>query len=116
MNGGPGVSFLLSQLNYQGPAMLVYVVAGILALVFMSRAPIPSLLTLVGVGILIFTTVAMIGAQFYVVNNRTPQLSNMMSVIGIISSCARAVGLGFLVAAIFVGRNKVEVEDRYLHE
>jgi hypothetical protein len=47
--GEAAMSYLLSQLGYQAPMLLVYLVAFVLALVFMRRASFSCILTLIGV-------------------------------------------------------------------
>lgn len=107
--GETGTSYLLSQLGYQAPSLLVYLVAFILALVYMSRASTPCILTLVGVGILVITTLGQAVVQASLMDGRqsgrdTVDFARLMGIVGLAGSCVRAVGLGFLVAAIFVGR------------
>lgn len=108
--GKAGTSYLLSQLGFQAPALFVYLVAFILALVYMRRASIPCILTLVGVGILVITTLGMAVMQAYLIESRqvyggdSERFALLMGSIGLAGSCVRAAGLLFLVAAIFVGR------------
>jgi hypothetical protein len=108
--GKAGTSYLLSQLGFQAPALFVYLVAFILALVYMRRASIPCILTLVGVGILVITTLGMAVTQAYLIESRqvyggdSERFARLMGSIGLAGSCVRAAGLLFLVAAIFVGR------------
>jgi hypothetical protein len=111
--GEAGMSFLMSQLGYQAPALLVYLVAFVLALVFMGRAPTPSVLTMIGVGVLVIATVGVAVAQAWLLDNRQAndrdpaEFARLMGVVGMAGSCVRAIGLGLLVAAIFVGRRAV---------
>jgi hypothetical protein len=108
--GKAGTSYLLSQLGYQAPSLLVYLVAFILALVYMRRASIPCILTLVGVGILVITTLGMAVMQASLIDSRqvyggdSERFARLMGSIGLAGSYVRAAGLLFLVAAIFVGR------------
>jgi hypothetical protein len=108
--GKSGMSYLLSQLGYQAPALLVYLVAFILALVYMRRASIPCILTLVGVGILVITMLGMAVMQASLIDSRqaywgdSERVARLMGIIGLAGSYVRAAGLSFLVAAIFVGR------------
>jgi hypothetical protein len=108
--GKAGTSYLLSQLGFQAPALFVYLVAFILALVYMRRASIPCILTLVGVGILVITSLGMAVIQAYLIESRqvyggdSERFALLMGSIGLAGSCVRAAGLLFLVAAIFVGR------------
>jgi len=120
MNSGPGfgnLTYFLSAIGSQGPVLFVYLVAGYFSIIYMSRAKLPSMLTLIGVIILLATTFGVTAAQSYLLVNRTdatiPQLFQIITVVG---GCMRAVGLGLFVAAIFVGRNHTPPGDRYLRE
>lgn len=68
--GKVGTSYLLTQLGYQAPALLVYLVAFVLALIYMRRASMPSILTLVGVGILVVTTLGIAVMQASLFDSR----------------------------------------------
>jgi hypothetical protein len=108
--GEAGTAFLLSQLVYFAPVLVVYLVAIILALVYLGRARGPALLTLAGVGVQIVTTVGLTVARGVLIESQQAgdlaagDFARQMRALGIAGSCAHAVGLGLLVAAIFVGR------------
>jgi hypothetical protein len=108
--GEVGMNYLFSQLGYHAPALLVYLIAFILALVFVGRAKMPCLLTFVGVGVLVATTLGVAVYQaslldaIHTEGRDHAEFARRMPIVGVVGSCARAVGLGFLVAAIFVGR------------
>ena len=95
-----GTSFLLTQLGYHVPALIVYVLAFILALVYMGRASAPSILTLAGVAVLVVTTIGVAVAQAWLMDSqqthgRDPaEFGMLMKILGIGGSCARAIGLG----------------------
>ena len=114
--GKAGTSYLLSQLGFQAPALFVYLVAFILALVYMRRASMPCILTLVGVGILVITTLGMAVTQAYLIESRqvyggdSERFARLMGSIGLAGSYVRAVGLFLLVVAIFVDRRS-QVSD-----
>lgn len=103
---GSGMSFLMTQLGYQFPALLVYCIAFVLGLAYVGRAPLASILTLVGAGITVMTMIATAVAQSYLIGNQMggPGMS-LMTTVGITSSIVRAIGQSLLVAAIFVGRS-----------
>ena len=100
------VPYLISQLGYHLPAMVVYMVAFVLSLVFMRRALLPSILTLLGLAVLLFTTFASTILQAYLIQNSNYR---WLSAVGIGGCCFHAIGLSLLVAAIFVGRRKAMV-------
>ncbi len=120
MNSGPGAGFpmfFLSQLGSSGPVLFVYLVAGYFAIMYMERARLPSLLTLIGVIILLVTFFGQSAANAYlIVNRKDTSYAQMIAIVTFVSSCLRAVGQSLLVAAIFVGRNKTAPADRYLRE
>ena len=105
-------SQVTSQILYQLPSLVVYFVAVILAFVYMGRSSLASMLTLVGVGIIVLAIFSGAFAQGYVMQNRFEKAGEandfhmQMRMVGIVGSCARALGLALLVAAIFVGRGK----------
>ena len=102
MNNTAG--FLISQIVYLAPTLLVYLAAFVLALVFMGRAPLPSALTLLGLAVLLLTTITMAVIPAYLIQSRGANLAVTMSIVRFIGSCSHALGQSFLVAAIFVGR------------
>ena len=61
--------FLVSQLINQGPVLFVYLVAGYFSIIYMSRARLPSMLTLIGVIILFATIIGQSAAQAYLFSN-----------------------------------------------
>lgn len=118
MISGGGISFLFSKLISLGPIFLVYLAAIVLALRNMERARLPSLLTVVGVAVSIGTTLMTITVHTLIINNRDSGIgmANQLMIVNIMGNVFNAVGYGFFVAAIFVGRDHVPPEDRYLHE
>ena len=99
-----GFAYLISQIGYQAPMLLVYFVAFVLALVFMGRASLPSILTLLGVAVLVLTTFSLVAIQAYLMQFRGVNYAQMMGIVSFFGGCARALGHSLLVAAIFVGR------------
>jgi hypothetical protein len=103
-------SYLTSVLIYQAPSLLVCLVAFVFALVHMRTAPLPSILTLSGVGILAVTAIVVIVAQTCLISTHesgsagVASLGRMMMIVGVAGSCGRAMGTALLVAAIFAGR------------
>ncbi|MBS0204069.1 MAG: hypothetical protein JSS49_14280 [Planctomycetes bacterium] len=112
---GPNWSYLMAQLNNHGPVFLVYTVAFVVALVNLGRMWLPAILTIAGVGILAVTTIVLIAAQQYLINSRPTEWQYWLGLLGLLGSCLRALGMGLLVAAVFVGRNPIS-PSRYLDE
>ena len=106
MNG----SFLIQQLAYASPVIVVYLVGIVLAVIFIKKYPGPAILTLLGAVILLVNALGTAGAQAYLMRLRfdsnwtIAQYAEMMSLVSIIGSIARALGSALLLAAVFVGR------------
>jgi hypothetical protein len=100
----------LSQLAAQAPALLVYLVGLILALVFLGRYPGPAALTLVAAGLLLLTSLAQPLLSLYLFRARAEfgwsdaQLGAMASANALAGSALRAVAFGLLLTAVFIGR------------
>lgn len=94
----------------------MYFVAGVLSLIYMSRMTLPALLTLAGVVTMTIATFLSVGMQAFLLQTQSPAIGKTMMVVGIVGSCLRAVGLGLVVAAVFVGRDAAHRADPYLHE
>ena len=105
------LNYLAQQVMYQGPVLLVAPVGLVLSFVFLGRYRWPSLLTLIGTTILLVSTVGVMAAQMYVLQVRTQgvfsQTSRQVSsVIAIVGSLARGLGIGLLLAAAFIGHKQ----------
>jgi hypothetical protein len=115
-------SFLISQIGYQGPSLLVYLFAIVISFVFLDRARTASLLTLAAAGGLLLSTLAIAALQAALLvslqnGGRDPTtFGQLMQIIGITGACIRAAGLALLVVAIFVGRGPVEQAPHWPRE
>lgn len=102
--------FVLSQLGYQAPILLVYLAAFVLALAYLGRTRGPAILTLSGIAVLVLSTLAATAIQAYLIHarglgGRDPAgISRLMQIVGIAGSLIRAAGTSLLIAAIFTGR------------
>ncbi|MBL8794207.1 MAG: hypothetical protein JNM56_09895 [Planctomycetia bacterium] len=100
----------LSQLATQLPLFLVYAAGMVFALVFWRRGPIACLLTLLACAVLFLLAIVQTFATQYLLRTRldlegdTVRIGTMMTAIGVIAGFLRAVGIGMLIAAVFVGR------------
>lgn len=105
------------QLLGQAPVMLVYLAAAVLALTLWKRHPLPSVLTLSAVGLMIVTSAlqAVVTQHLLTASNEQgwdhQRTAMMLSGSGIIASLLRALGVGLLVAAVFVGRERSAPRD-----
>jgi hypothetical protein len=108
----PSVKFLLGQLAYQSPTLLVYLAGVLLAILFMPRHRNASILTLLGFGLLLATAIAGIGLQSYIVQQHTDgvmkveQFAQLSASLGICTNVLRAAGMAMVLAAVFAGRGQ----------
>ena len=108
----------LTQLAWQSPVLLVYLVGMILALACWRRYPGPCSLVLIATALLLFLTVLQTFLTQYLFHVRTDwgwdnqKLSWILSAIGLACSFLRALGLSLLLAAVFLGRRGAKVEER----
>jgi hypothetical protein len=108
----PAASFLLQQLAYASPALLVYLAGVVLAIVFIRKYPTPAMLTLGGGVVLLITTVVLTLVQFYLFRYRlesgwsAAEYSRVLSTITLVANIIRALGLSLWLAAVFVGRRR----------
>jgi hypothetical protein len=111
----PTTSYLFQQLAYSAPQLIVYVLGIILAAIFIRKYPGPALLTLLATIILLVTTLGLALAQGSIMRLRfesgwtITQYSQVMSVLSIVASILRALGLAVLLAAVFFGRQSKTV-------
>jgi hypothetical protein len=100
----------LMQLLGQSPVLVVYLVGMILALVFRRRYPGPCLLVLLAIVFLLAVTVTQTFVTQYLIRARADlgwnheKLGWMLSAFGLTCSIFRALGLGLLLVAVFLGR------------
>ncbi|MBL8859273.1 MAG: hypothetical protein JNL28_12255 [Planctomycetes bacterium] len=105
-------AYFASQLAHMAPALLVYVVAAVLAIVFWSRSRAAAILTLLAAFVL--SSVAIISplVHTYLMSlhndgTLTSQVfSTRMSVVALASTFFHTLGIALLVAAVFVGRSR----------
>ena len=72
-----GTSFLISQLGYRAPSLIVYLGAAVLACVFMSRATLPSVLALIGAGILGTTAIGTAVLQAFLIGAQSSEMPKL---------------------------------------
>lgn len=102
-----------AQMIGQSPLLLVYLVGMLLCGIFWRRAGTAATLAMIGLGILLVTTVGSALLQGYLLQNRmatgqsVATYAQMMVWIGIGTAVIRAFGTGLIVAGVFVGRPPV---------
>jgi hypothetical protein len=107
---GYSATFVLSQLGYQAPVLLVCLAGIIMAAVYLPRARTPALLTLAGSSLWLVASLASTALNAYLLRMRiensgsASSLAPWYTVVGVAGSVSHAVALGLIVAAVFAGR------------
>lgn len=98
-------SFLLQQMPYVLPQLLVYLIGGIVSLVYLRRYPAPATIVLIASVLLATASVSVPVAQALLIEQRGLSTHrNLMMLLGIGGSVIRAIGHGLVVLAAFIGR------------
>lgn len=103
-------SFLLLQLAYSVPALLVYLAGLVLAIIFLRKYPASAMLILCGSVVLLITTIGLTFAQFYLFRYRLDYgwspaaYGQVLSMVSLVANIMRALGLALWLTAVFVGR------------
>ena len=103
-------SYVLQQLGYGSPLLIVYLVGILLSAVFVRKYPFPAMLTLAGAAILFVNLIAIALVQGYLINARIEsgwspeQYTQLTMIVAVIGGMVRAIGTALLIGAIFVGR------------
>jgi hypothetical protein len=106
----PNYPFVIQQLVYQGPMLVVYLVGIIVALMYLQRCRLPAILALCAIGTLVVTSIASAVVTHYLINVQSPTgtLGTSLMIVGILGSFIRAAAFGLLLAAIFIQRGKAD--------
>ncbi len=110
------ISFLLTQLMYQAPMLIVSLVGLILAAVNRNRCPTPAMLTILGCGLIFLVGLAQPVVFWVMMQQReeanldAKQFGQMLSTIGLVWSGLRAIGVALVVIAVFMGRRQTQPE------
>ena len=103
--------YVLQQLGYSTPLLIVYLVGVVLSAVFVRKYPFPAMLTLAGSAILFVNQIAIVLIQGYLIKARvesgwTPeQYTQLLIIVSVVGNIVRAIGSALLIGAIFVGRS-----------
>lgn len=109
-------SYVLQQLGYSSPLLIVYLIGILLAAIFVRKYPLPAMLTLAGAAILFVNQIAITLIQGYLIKARvesgwTPdQYTQLLMIVAVIGNIVRAIGTALLMGAIFVGRKVKTVQ------
>lgn len=94
----------------QAPIFLAYFIAMVAAMIYWQRCPTASRLTLIGAGLLLALGIGQTLLQFYLIHAQAglaggpAHVGSLLQGIGLVANLFRALGVGLLVAAVFVGR------------
>jgi hypothetical protein len=98
-------SFLWSQLLFQFPTLLVLVVAFVIGLMNLRRAPMAAALVLAGLGTMLCAMILGFDVQLLMMQREVQ--GNRLALLGFFSlgaNCLRAVGFLLIIVAAFAGR------------
>jgi hypothetical protein len=98
------VRFAVSQLAFQVPSLLAYLVGLVLGVAYFGRAPIPAMLCAAACALFLVTTVGVTVAQATFIHQGVQRAALMMSALAVLGSIARAAGIGLLIAAALIDR------------
>jgi hypothetical protein len=105
-------SYFVSQILYQLPLIIACLVGVVLAIVFWSRSPGASLMTLIGCLVLLLAIFVVSGVQSYLVSARIQQgwtlvkYGAVTAVVSAVSALIRGAAFGCVIGAVFVGRRR----------
>jgi len=110
-------SYFLQQIAYSAPLLLVYVIAAALAVIFLRKHPLSSMLALAGALILLITGIGVVIGQITLVRQRVESgwsvtyYNQMLMIVNAVGTVFRTLGTMLLVAAIFAGRKNRATDD-----
>jgi hypothetical protein len=100
---------ILSNLVWQAPVLLAYIVVMVVAVVKWQEFPRPSMMLFWAAVLSLVVTVAYTVLQQVIVmqmgpNLNGPQVSMLLGATGLIATLIRAVAIALMVAAVYIGR------------
>jgi hypothetical protein len=111
MSDGPGLlPLILTQLAYQAPFLLVYLVGIAVAAAYLKRCRGPAVLALIALVLMLAVGVGMPVVHGFIIHQSqtgggsTASTATMFSITAWTAGIVRTVGMGLLIAAVFVGR------------
>lgn len=106
-----GLNYFTQQILYQTPTMLAALLGVVLSLIFLKRYKLPAMLTLLGAGTVIISSLIVTIAQAYFFSARFSAMAmtsqtytTMANVVGWIGALVRGLSIALLVVAIFINR------------
>jgi hypothetical protein len=107
MNSTSLVPYLVQQAVFQLPLLSVYVIGIVICAVRARRAPGGAVLAIVGLGLMLLSSLEVLVGQAMVVQGSGASMASrgqMMMVVSILGMILRTVGVVLLIAAVFAGR------------
>ena len=104
------IPVLLRQFLHQLPTLLVFLVGGIAAALYLNRLRAPALLCLIGCAVSLLTILVLTGLQGWMLGARMrdgwsmARYGQAMTLLGMAGAVLRSIGLGLILAAVFAGR------------
>lgn len=102
--------YLLQQFAYASPQILVYLAGVALGIFFFKKYGTSAMLVLGGSVIFLLTTIGQTSLQFYLFRVRinsgwsAASYAQMLSIVAVLASLMRALGLALWLVAVFIGR------------
>jgi hypothetical protein len=108
-------STFLESIAWNSPMLLVFLVGIFMSLAWMMRNPLPSILTLIGCGLLFVGRSANLVFQYFRLSGdpdwNTSAMKQLMIVVNTGVTMSASIGFALIIAAIFLGRNKPSAEE-----
>jgi hypothetical protein len=100
------LNYVVPQLPYIIPMLLVYLVGVVLSLLQLKRLGTPAMFALLGCGILFVSTAVFPFVQGYVASQlfRLSEMGLWIGVIGLVRMVFQVIGFSLILAAVFAGR------------
>jgi hypothetical protein len=102
----PGFYFV-QQMLWRSPLVLAYVVGIVVCAARARRAPGAATLAIIGLGMMLLSTVAVTGVQAMVVaggGGTVASRGQALAVVSLVGMLVTTAGVALLIAAVFVGR------------
>lgn len=109
MNTNSVVSYLAAQALWQSPRLLAYVIGMVVCGVRARRAPLAATLAIVGLGLMLIASVAVMIVQGIAVQGGASVAASSrqsLMIVGLVGTLARTVGVVLMIVAMFAGRSR----------
>ena len=111
MNSNSPGFFFVQQMLWQSPLLLVYVVGIVVCGVRARRAPAAATLAIIGLALMLLSSVALTGVQAMVIvggagGGGVAARGQMLAVVSFGGMLVRAAGMVLMIVAVLVGRSR----------